>query len=162
MLPAKPAVLRVSPPTRGSVARRSVTQSPRRDGTLARPMSSQPPPQAPPPGQPVPPPGYGPPSPPPAGYYPPPRYYAYPPDPSAPYGRHPLTGEPYSDKQKLTAGLLELFLGQFGAGRWYLGDNGIALGQLFTCGGCGIWSLVDSIMMLTGNVRDKYGRPLRD
>jgi TM2 domain-containing membrane protein YozV len=55
-----------------------------------------------------------------------------------------------------------LFLGQFGAGRWYLGDNGIALGQLFTCGGCGIWSLVDSIMMLTGNVRDKYGRPLRD
>jgi hypothetical protein len=83
-------------------------------------------------------------------------------DPSAPFGRHPLTGEPYSDKSKLTAGLLELFLGGFGAGRWYLGDNGLALGQLFTCGGCGIWALIDAIQMLTGNVRDKYGRPLHD
>lgn len=83
-------------------------------------------------------------------------------DPSAPYGRHPLTGEPYSDKSKLTAGLLELFLGGFGAGRWYLGNNGLALGQLFTCGGCGIWALIDAIQMLTGNVRDKYGRPLHD
>jgi TM2 domain-containing membrane protein YozV len=109
----------------------------------------------------MPPPGYGPGWPPPAGYSPPPGYYGYV-DPAAPFGRHPLTGEPYSDKQKLTAGLLELFLGHFGAGRWYLGDNGIALAQLLTCGGCGIWGLVDAIMMLTGNVRDKYGRPLRD
>jgi hypothetical protein len=38
----------------------------------------------------------------------------------------------------------------------------MALGQLFTCGGCGIWALIDAIQMLTGNVRDKYGRPLHD
>lgn len=87
----------------------------------------------------------------------------YPPgyDPTAPYGRAP-TGEPYSDKQKLTAGLLQIFLGGFGAGRWYMGDTGIALAQLFTCGGLGVWALIDGIMMLTGNVKDKYGRPLRD
>lgn len=83
-------------------------------------------------------------------------------DPAAPYGRHPVTGEPYSDKQKIVAGLLQIFLGGFGAGRWYLGDNGIALAQLFTCGGLGVWALIDGIMMLTGNVRDKQGRPLRD
>ena len=83
-------------------------------------------------------------------------------DPAAPYGRHPVTGEPYSDKQKIVAGLLEIFLGGFGAGRWYLGDNGIALAQLFTCGGLGVWALIDGIMMLMGNVRDKQGRPLRD
>jgi len=59
------------------------------------------------------------------------------------------------------AGLLQIFLGGFGAGRWYLGDTGIALGQLFTCGGLGIWALIDGIMILTGNVRDKQGRPLR-
>jgi len=112
--------------------------------------SGSPGPQAVPPQPPVPP-GIGPNAP---GYRPT--------DPSAPFGRHPLTGEPYSDKSKLTAGLLELFLGGFGAGRWYLGDNGLALGQLFTCGGCGIWALIDAIQMLTGNVRDKYGRPLRD
>jgi hypothetical protein len=83
-------------------------------------------------------------------------------DPAAPYGRHPVTGEPYSDKQKVVAGLLQIFLGGFGTGRWYLGDNGIALAQLFTCGGLGVWALIDGIMMLTGNVRDKHGRPLRD
>jgi TM2 domain-containing membrane protein YozV len=83
-------------------------------------------------------------------------------DPAAPYGRHPVTGEPFSDKQKIVAGLLQIFLGGFGAGRWYLGDNGIALAQLFTCGGLGVWALIDGIMMLTGNVRDTQGRPLRD
>ncbi|WP_371391064.1 TM2 domain-containing protein [Protofrankia sp. BMG5.30] len=73
-----------------------------------------------------------------------------------------MTGEPYSDKQKLVAGLLQIFLGGFGAGRWYLGDTGIALAQLFTCGGLGIWALIDGIMILTGNVRDSQGRLLRD
>jgi hypothetical protein len=56
-------------------------------------------------------------------------------DPAAPYGRHPITGEPYSDKQKIVAGLLQLFAGGFGAGRFYLGHNGIGVAQLLTCGG---------------------------
>ena len=109
----------------------------------------------------------GPPAQPPGPPQPPPMYPNPPggyggPDPAAPFGRQPFTGEPYSEKSKLAAGLLELFLGAFGAGRWYLGDTGIALGQLFTCGGLGIWSLIDAIMMLTGYVRDSNGRPLRD
>lgn len=94
----------------------------------------------------------------PGGQYPP-QPWGY--DPTAPFGRAP-NGEPYSDKQKVVAGLLQIFLGGVGAGRWYLGDTGIALAQLFTCGGLGIWALIDGIMILTGNVRDKYGRPLRD
>lgn len=116
-------------------------------------------------GYPGPPQGY----PPPAGYPGPPAvppYYGPPGypgvDPQAPYGRHPLTGEPYSDKQKIVAGLLQLFLGGVGAGRWYLGDNGIALAQLLTCGGLGIWALIDGIQILMGDVRDPQGRPLRD
>ncbi len=96
------------------------------------------------------------------GYAGQPGYGQGPYDPSAPFGRHPMTGEPYSDKQKIVAGLLQIFLGGFGAGRWYLGNTGIALAQLFTCGGLGIWALIDGIMILTGNVRDQYGRPLRD
>ncbi|TSD98151.1 TM2 domain-containing protein [Skermania sp. ID1734] len=95
-----------------------------------------------------------------------PQYGYQPNDPTAPYGRHPLTGEPLSDKQKVTAGLLEIFLGAFGAGRFYLDQPGIAIAQIavtwLTCGIGGIWPLIDGIMMLTGNVRDKYGRPLRD
>jgi hypothetical protein len=121
---------------------------------------------------PPPPPGYGPPSygqPPPfgqPGYGPPPPHYgqgpAWPPDPSAPWGREPLTGRPYSDKSKLVAGLLQIFVGGVGAGRWYTGQYGIATAQLLTCGGCGIWALIDGILMLVGKVDDAQGRPLRD
>jgi len=118
---------------------------------LGQPYTGQPYPGQPFPGQP----GFGQPFPGQPGFGPVT-------DPAAPYGRHPVTGEPYSDKQKVVAGLLQIFLGTVGAGRWYLGDNGIDLAQLFTCGGLGVWALVDGIMMLMGNVRDKQGRPLRD
>lgn len=82
-------------------------------------------------------------------------------DPSAPYGRDPATGEPLSDKQQMIAGLLQLFFGGLGAGRWYTGHTGIAVAQLLTCGGLGIWALIDAIMMLTGSVKDANGRKLR-
>ncbi|MGC4961974.1 TM2 domain-containing protein [Gordonia sp. DT218] len=98
-------------------------------------------------------------------------------DPWAPYGRDPVTGLPFSDKSKVVAGLLQIFLGSFGVGRFYLGDNqtgGIQLGltiigwitAIFLVGflillGVGIWALIDGIMMLTGSVRDKNGLPLR-
>lgn len=86
-------------------------------------------------------------------------------DPSAPYGRDPLTGEPYSDKSRLTAGLLQILLGAFGAGRFYLNQPGLAIGQIaatwLTCGLGGIWPLIDGIMMLTGKVRDEQGRLLK-
>ena len=82
-------------------------------------------------------------------------------DPEAPFGRDPF-GVPFSDKSKLTAGLLQIFVGHFGVGRFYLGYTTIGVLQLITCGGCGIWSLIDGILMLTGKVPDLQGRPLRD
>jgi len=86
-------------------------------------------------------------------------------DVTAPYGRDPYTGEPYSDKSKVTAGILEILLGAFGAGRFYLDQPGIAIAQIavtwLTCGIGGIWPLIDGILMLTGKVRDNNGRPLR-
>jgi len=95
------------------------------------------------------------------GAYPPPPGGAYTGDPAAPYGYDPL-GRPYSDKSKVVAGVLQLFLGGFGIGRFYTGHTGMALGQLFTCGGCGIWALIDGIMLLAGNdATDAQGRVLR-
>lgn len=86
-------------------------------------------------------------------------------DQSAPFGRDPMTGEPYSDKTKTTAGLLGIFLGGFGAGRFYLDQPGVAIAQIavtwLTCGIGAIWPFIDGILMLTGSVRDKYNRPLR-
>jgi TM2 domain-containing membrane protein YozV len=60
------------------------------------------------------------------------------------------------------AGLLQIFVGSVGAGRWYAGQYGIATAQLLTCGGCGVWALIDGILMLVGKVDDAEGRPLRD
>lgn len=122
------------------------------------------------PAQDVPRPGYGTPP----AYGPPPAYgspqgygapQGYGTDPSAPFGRDPYTGEAYSDKSKVTAGVLEILLGAFGAGRFYLGQPGTAVAQIavtwLTCGIGGIWPLIDGILMLTGKVRDEHGRPLR-
>lgn len=117
----------------------------------------------------MPPGGYGAP-PPPGGYGPPPG--AYPPpqpgmmQPGSPYGVDPMTGMPLSDKSKMTAGLLQIFLGSFGVGRFYLGYTGLGIAQIAvvwcTCGLGGIWPLIDGIMMLTGKVPDAQGRPLRE
>ena len=122
---------------------------------------------SPPPQQP----GYVPPSgqyPPPPGPYPPPYPQAYM-DPAAPFGRHPLTGEPLSEKSKTVAGLLQLLglFGLVGIGRIYLGYTGLGVAQLvvglLTCGlGAVVWGIIDAIMILTDKVRDPQGRPLRD
>lgn len=82
-------------------------------------------------------------------------------NPMAPFGYDPITGIPYSDKSKIVAGLLQLFLGNLGVGRFYTGDTGIAIAQLLTCGGCGIWALIDGIIILINGGTDKEGRILR-
>ena len=124
-----------------------------------------PPPNNPPGGYGAPPGGYG--APPPGGYGPPPVGYPMPPQPgmqpNAPFGVDPMTGMPLSDKSKMVAGLLQIFLGYFGIGRFYLGYTGIGVLQIFFAWlTCGIWPLVDGIMMLMGKVPDSQGRPLRD
>ena len=141
-----------------------------------------PPPYYPPPN--YPPPNYPPQDP--TGQYPPPLYPPgldppgqYPPpgfDPAAPFGRHPLTGEPFSDKSKVVAGLLQLLglVGVVGIGRIYLGYTTLGITQLIggvvlglvTCG-IGfivpvIWGIIDATLILTDKVRDPAGRPLRD
>ena len=113
--------------------------------------------------------GYGPPPGQPGAFGPPPGMPGMPgmamASPNAPYGIEPMTGLPFSDKQKMVAGLLQIFL-PFGVGRFYTGHIGIGFAQLavslFTCGGGGLWSLIDGIMMLTGKVTDVNGRPLRE
>jgi len=83
--------------------------------------------------------------------------------PHAPYGIDPITGMPFSDKSKMVAGLLQIFLGSFGVGRFYTGHIGLGVAQLLLSWlTCGVWPLVDGIMMLMGKVTDAQGRPLRD
>jgi TM2 domain-containing membrane protein YozV len=131
-----------------------------------------PPPTPPPYGQAPPPqpeyqqPGYQQPGYPPSGY-PPSGYPAgpYGASPQAPYGIHPPTGLPYSDKSKLVAGLLQIFLGGFGVGRFYLGDTKTAVWQIvvtvLTCGIGSLWGLIDGIIILATDSKDMNGLPLR-
>ena len=75
-----------------------------------------------------------------------------------PYGHVPYATGP--GKSFLTTWLLSLLLGNLGVDRFYLGKIGTGIAKLLTGGGLGIWSIVDLIMTLTGNTRDKEGRPL--
>jgi TM2 domain-containing membrane protein YozV len=75
-------------------------------------------------------------------------------------------GRPISDKSKLVAGLLQVFLGGFGIGRFYLGYTTIGVLQIvatvLTCGIGALWGLVDGIIIIAGNVTDAEGRTLRE
>lgn len=79
---------------------------------------------------------------------------------------HAPTGLPFSDKGRKTAGLLQILLGGFGAGRFYLGYRKIAVLQILatwcTCGAGVLWPLIDGIRILEGRVPDKDGRPLKE
>ena len=63
-------------------------------------------------------------------------------------------------KSKWTAFFLCLFLGIFGAHRFYAGKTGSAILYLFTVGLFGFGVLIDLVLILIGSFRDKYGYPL--
>lgn len=82
-------------------------------------------------------------------------------------------------KSKMTAGLLGIFLGQFGVHNFYLGYTGKAVTQLlltifgyflaifvigiFMVAASSIWALIEGIMILSGSIKvDGNGNPLRD
>jgi len=65
------------------------------------------------------------------------------------------------DDRWLPALLFCLFLGPFGGHRFYLGQIGTAVLQLVTLGGCGIWSLIDLIMIIVGKYKDKDGQYIK-
>ncbi|MCE7957917.1 MAG: NINE protein [Acidobacteria bacterium ACB2] len=88
---------------------------------------------------------------------PPPPAPGVPPVPGAPM---PAPVGPDQPKDWLAALLLSVFLGGLGVDRFYLGHIGLGIAKLVTFGGCGIWWLIDVILIATGSVRYAPGRPL--
>jgi hypothetical protein len=66
----------------------------------------------------------------------------------------------FSEKSWTTAIILSFLVGVFGVDRFYTGHVGLGIGKLLTFGGCGIWSLIDLILIATRKVTDSDGNPL--
>jgi TM2 domain-containing membrane protein YozV len=66
-----------------------------------------------------------------------------------------------SDKDWASALLLSIFLGWLGIDRFYLGYTGLGVLKLATGGACGIWCMVDSVLIAVNKLPDSNGKPLR-
>ena len=71
-----------------------------------------------------------------------------------------LDSESLEGKDWLTTLLLCWFVGVFGVHRFYTGHTGTAVVQLLTFGGCGIWVLIDFILICTRKFTDAKGNQL--
>lgn len=63
-------------------------------------------------------------------------------------------------KDWLVALLLSIFVGWVAIDRFYLGYIGLGILKLLTGAGCGIWWLVDLILIAMNKLPDAEGRPL--
>lgn len=63
-----------------------------------------------------------------------------------------------SGKSQLIALILCFFLGLLGIHRFYLGYTTAGVIQLLTGGGFGIWTLIDLIRIVTGDLKPKGGK----
>jgi TM2 domain-containing membrane protein YozV len=76
---------------------------------------------------------------------------------------NPISAEITEQKNKwITCLLLCWFLGVFGVHRFYTGHTTLGVVQLLTLGGCGIWTIIDFIIIVSGNFKDAQGNPIKN
>lgn len=63
-------------------------------------------------------------------------------------------------KHYLAVFFFSFMWGSFGVDRFYLGKVGTGILKLLTLGGLGVWTLIDFVLIISGAMKDKWGRPM--
>jgi TM2 domain-containing membrane protein YozV len=63
-------------------------------------------------------------------------------------------------KDPQTSLIISILAGVFGVDRFMIGDTGLGIGKLLTCGGIGIWSIVDWFL-IQGATKEKNMQKLQ-
>ena len=61
-------------------------------------------------------------------------------------------------KNPTTALILSIFLGVWGVDRFYIGSTGVGVGKLLTCGGCGVWTIIDWFLISGATKEQNYNK----
>lgn len=63
-------------------------------------------------------------------------------------------------KDPMIALVLSLLTGQLGVDRFFIGDTGLGIGKLITCGGLGIWTIIDWFLIMNATREKNFERLL--
>lgn len=61
-------------------------------------------------------------------------------------------------KDPTIAIILSVLIGTLGVDRFYIGDIGMSVGKLITCGGLGIWWIIDIFLIMNATREKNYER----
>jgi TM2 domain-containing membrane protein YozV len=63
-------------------------------------------------------------------------------------------------KDPTTSIIVSIIAGHFGIDRFLIGDTGLGIGKLLTCGGLGIWTIIDWFLIMP-DTREKNMQKIR-
>ena len=63
-------------------------------------------------------------------------------------------------KDPIISLVLSLLVGGLGIDRFYIGDTGLGIGKLVTCGGLGIWTIIDLFLIMQATREKNLSRLL--
>lgn len=54
--------------------------------------------------------------------------------------------------------IISIIVGQFGVDRFLIGDTGLGIAKLLTCGGFGVWTIIDWFLIMGATKEKNYAQ----